>query len=288
MLEQNPAVYELIVIDDGSTDNTPEILADYAHDARVNVVRTINKGQGAARNKGRRLAQGDYIYFLDADDVLSPSFTATIERLSLRYNNPDIIFFSGEAFFQEAPASLSFSPSYKRQLAGYFASLHEFLRPLSKIDNFSASPCLYVSKTSLWDELVFNEFYHEDEAILLPLVFSATTFVVVSDILFFRRVRVSSTMTMHKNEKHYQGLQYVIEQCLNIQATESDPLKKAAARRQLRGFVCPFYETAKQLDKKPDVKLIMRALVAIRSVRIVIRLLLSMCKQHITTSAKSR
>lgn len=57
---------EIIVIDDGSTDNTRDLAADY--DPMIRYVYQENQGIGAARNAGVHLAQGDYISFLDADD----------------------------------------------------------------------------------------------------------------------------------------------------------------------------------------------------------------------------
>src|SRR5262249_22184832 len=62
---------EIIVVDDGSTDDTPAVLARFA--PRVRVHRQDNRGLSAARNAGVELARGDYIGFLDADDVIAPT-----------------------------------------------------------------------------------------------------------------------------------------------------------------------------------------------------------------------
>ncbi|MCB0209229.1 MAG: glycosyltransferase [Anaerolineae bacterium] len=63
--------WELIVVDDGSTDDTPHILRAYNN--RIRYIYQPNSGVSAARNHGLRLAQGDYIVFLDADDLLLPN-----------------------------------------------------------------------------------------------------------------------------------------------------------------------------------------------------------------------
>src|SRR6266436_3460386 len=60
---------ELIVVDDGSTDSTPDILRAFA-DRRLIVLRQDNRGVSAARNAGLALARAPYIFFLDADDIL--------------------------------------------------------------------------------------------------------------------------------------------------------------------------------------------------------------------------
>lgn len=65
---------EIICVDDGSTDSTPSILADAArNDSRVRVLHKPNEGAGAARNAGMQESGGDYLSFLDADDLFEPS-----------------------------------------------------------------------------------------------------------------------------------------------------------------------------------------------------------------------
>lgn len=74
ILAQEVTDLELIVVDDGSTDSTPEVLdALAAADARVRLVRQANAGVSAARNLGLSLARGKWIAFVDSDDVVSPA-----------------------------------------------------------------------------------------------------------------------------------------------------------------------------------------------------------------------
>lgn len=79
VLAQTLSDIELICVDDGSTDNSPKIIADYEKkDERVSSVRQSNQGPSVARNKGLEYAHGRYIIFLDADDMYEPSLLESL------------------------------------------------------------------------------------------------------------------------------------------------------------------------------------------------------------------
>lgn len=71
VLDQTQRVHELVVVDDGSTDNTADVLADFA--PRITALTTQGVGVSAARNLGARHTSGDYLAFLDADDAWLPT-----------------------------------------------------------------------------------------------------------------------------------------------------------------------------------------------------------------------
>ncbi len=77
VLAQTLTDWELIIVDDGSTDATPGVLKRYA-DPRILMIRQENKGEGSARNTGLDVARGSYIGFLDADDMYLPDALASL------------------------------------------------------------------------------------------------------------------------------------------------------------------------------------------------------------------
>ena len=73
ILAQDIREIELLCVDDGSTDDSPEMLAQYAaDDNRIHLIRQHNEGAGKARNAGLEQASGEYVLFMDADDTVLP------------------------------------------------------------------------------------------------------------------------------------------------------------------------------------------------------------------------
>lgn len=82
VLDQSYTNWELVIIDDGSTDQTNAIVSGYI-DSRIKVVRQENRGEAAARNNALRNIQGEYLAFLDSDDIYLPQhLEVTIGYLS--------------------------------------------------------------------------------------------------------------------------------------------------------------------------------------------------------------
>ncbi len=74
ILNQDLQELELICVNDGSSDNSLNILNDYAKkDSRIKILNQQNQGQGAARNKGIKAAKGEYLIFVDSDDMIESS-----------------------------------------------------------------------------------------------------------------------------------------------------------------------------------------------------------------------
>lgn len=77
VLAQTYPHWEMLIVDDGSKDDSPEIVGAYsARDPRIKLIRQPNSGSAAARNNALRRARGRYICFLDADDLWDPEFLA--------------------------------------------------------------------------------------------------------------------------------------------------------------------------------------------------------------------
>jgi GalNAc5-diNAcBac-PP-undecaprenol beta-1,3-glucosyltransferase len=86
VLQQTYPYYEVIIVDDGSTDNTRNVIeSKYGNDTRVKYFFKQNEERGAARNFGMKQAKGDYAVFFDSDDWMKPDYLETLRNIIDEY-----------------------------------------------------------------------------------------------------------------------------------------------------------------------------------------------------------
>lgn len=94
--------WELVIVDDGSTDGTAELIEEYHdRDGRIRLLRQSNAGPSAARNHAMRVARGDFFAFLDSDDIWDPDFLR--QQLALFRMYPDTALVTGVARYNGGP-----------------------------------------------------------------------------------------------------------------------------------------------------------------------------------------
>lgn len=204
VLNQTLDALELICIDDGSSDCSREICEAFeANDERVTVIAQPNSGQGCARNKALKMANGRYIYFMDSDDILAPT---ALEEVCGEMNakKADLIFFEAHCFGDVKEANrYKRSSAYEEVYAGPdLASL------LLDNNDFIVSPCLYVATTDLYrdsDIRFLERVKHEDDIVTILVLLNSKRAACINRDLYARRYRVGSTMTSFDPEASTKG-----------------------------------------------------------------------------------
>lgn len=105
ILSQDFSDCEIIVIDDGSTDGTPALLAQYPS---VKVITQTNHGMATARNRGMEMAQGEYVMFVDSDDRLYPG---ALDTLAKELQGEDILSFGTKIYNESTGKTTNCQPS---------------------------------------------------------------------------------------------------------------------------------------------------------------------------------
>lgn len=152
--------YQLICVNDGSTDSSPSILADYQKDhANMEIYNQKNLYAGVARNLGMEKAVGDYFLFLDADDTFSPDFFGEMYT-KITQTGADICV-CGVNQLDNATSKLSLNPRYLKK---------KYL-PDSPVFNREDIPDYIFSFTSVtpWNKLFSASFVKEQKLQFQPL-----------------------------------------------------------------------------------------------------------------------
>lgn len=168
LLAQTLTDFELILVDDGSPDNSPMICDQYMYkDTRVRVIHQGNSGVSAARNSGIRHAQGDYLVFVDSDDYVDASY---LEMLYKGFDSDaDIAICGYYTVWTNRPSSVHIDPTrpaeYAGDLSGVFKNMieHDLLySPFNKMYKTKVlknNHIFFDETMTLGEDLCFNIAY---------------------------------------------------------------------------------------------------------------------------------
>lgn len=194
VLHQTFADWEAVCVNDGSTDSSAAILAEFVKkDNRFKMIAKVNEGLSSARNTGIKEAKGDYILFVDSDDWLEPN---TLETIAKALNDEDVLCFSGRRFFEETN---SFNPADELPEKVYESGM-DYYNENALLPRDFAFVCvvLRVYKRSflLENNLRFEEgIFHEDNLFTPLICYYAKNVRVVNACLYNYRIRAHSITT---------------------------------------------------------------------------------------------
>lgn len=207
---------EILVVNDGSTDESGDIIAELAaHDSRISVFTQENKGLSEARNRALPHVTGKYLYFMDSDDFLESDCLELCYR-RCEEQHLDFVFFDAENRLEKgACAALQ---NYVRK--GLLDERKVYAGP----ELFEEQLDKYVFRSSVWLTFVrvdfmrchFVRFYpgiiHEDHLFTVPLYLNAAKAGYIARAFFKRRVRANSIMNKPLSMKNIEGYMVTVNQ----------------------------------------------------------------------------
>jgi glycosyltransferase involved in cell wall biosynthesis len=190
VLGQSFQNFEMICINDGSTDNSKLILDEYSQkDNRIKVISQQNKGLSAARNRGIEEATGDYIFFLDSDDWIEPN---SLKILAENTEEQDLICFNGRRYFEDGTQEEPDKGITEKVLTGW-EYYNKYALVARKFHFVCTVLRIYKREFLLNHNLFFKEgIYHEDNLFTPIVCYYAKSVKVLPDILYVYRIRNGS------------------------------------------------------------------------------------------------
>lgn len=215
LLDQTFVDFEVLCIDDGSTDSTWEVAQETVRgDGRFFFCQQSNAGQSAARNRGIALAKSEYLLFLDSDDSYDP---CALELLvaQVETNDLDLLCFAAETYYENALLSRT---NYEQQsnrsdIDGVMTGEELYIR-FEQTDSFRPSACLFMVARSLLNQrgISFKKgIIHEDLLLTMSVMPHARRAAFLNKPLYYRRMRPGSTMTSERGLRNITGL-FIVQQ----------------------------------------------------------------------------
>lgn len=186
--KQIPSDVQVILVDDGSIDESGKLCDDYASIYKQTFVfHQTNKGVASARNAGLRFAVGEYILWVDPDDWVSDDWFKTIDSVVSKHE-PDIIVFDSKRleYDKETKEVYGRKPGFI-DITTFCGDIARDIRMLSGLPN-------KVIRRELYDDILFDESKNmlEDYDVILSLVLKAKTVYYVPSVLYYYNQRKES------------------------------------------------------------------------------------------------
>lgn len=238
--------FEILCIDDGSTDNTMNVCRQYAErDNRIRVIveeSAANRGPGATRNIGLEIACGKYVYFMDSDDLLTPNCFERLHSLADE-NALDLIYFEADSFYETPELEMrhaNYKEAYHRQ--SEYPDIYEGPKLFKRFsqnpgNDFKVSVCLQFVRRSHLEENSIRLpalSMHVDDVYSVETLLAANRVMVLPDRLYLRRVREGSVITRKSSQlRRVRAATGVLVNLLRIMAKyESGTLAHSAVARR--------------------------------------------------------
>lgn len=187
LVKQTYQDIEIIAVNDGSTDTSPQILVKYASvDKRIRILNQKNQGLSMARNVGLENVTGEYVLFVDSDDYVALNTAECIAKVVEQFPQLDVVTFSREIFYENA---YSLVDDLFVSSGNIFSGKEFFERAISERKFVSAVwQKAFSMKFLIQNNLMFiPNILYEDLSFSIHAILYAQQVTSISDVLYFYR-----------------------------------------------------------------------------------------------------
>jgi glycosyltransferase involved in cell wall biosynthesis len=228
ILYQTYSDFEIILVNDGSTDSSPEICSFYQNiSAKIILINKENGGLSDARNAGLKIAKGDYIIFTDSDDYWAGDQILKELNELIKISNPDVVIHEESRFFSTNDVKCKFNQKFLKEKSGDFKN--EVLE-LIYYDLYVGCAWDKIVKRSI---LLDNELYFplgrksEDIEWCGKLINYIDTFSIYSKSFYIYRQGRIGSITASVSESHIMDVYEMVKTGLKTERSDSDILNQA-------------------------------------------------------------
>lgn len=263
-INQSLKEIEIICINDGSTDSSLNILEEYEKKYNnIIIINQDNKGQSSARNRGLEVAKGEYIYFLDSDDIIDLNLCKECYKIA-KVKDSDILVFDADIFCEEEfinensitnyHIEKNLKDSYNRKaiLTEKHINGQEFFNKCIKKNAYRSAVWLHFFKASFINSnnLRFYEgIIYEDELFTTKAYILSSITSYVPRKYFKRRYRKNSTITSKKTDKNINGYYTVAKELYKFYLDRA-PKLNTDTKNSLLEYISIMYSNAYFISRK--------------------------------------
>lgn len=212
VISQNFNDYEVILVDDGSADNSGRICDEYADKYDfISVIHKVNGGLSDARNAGLNAASGEYVLLLDSDDYIAEGSLSAIAKTISDFL-PDVVFLNAKKFYPDGK-TVPLGDGYNAEKING-KSKDEIMAHLASLPKYPGSACTKAIRRGL---IIDNSLFFEKGLLSEDIDWTIRLFKVAEKFAFcdidyyYYRQRRAGSITNTKTVKNVQCLLYIIK-----------------------------------------------------------------------------
>ena len=218
ILSQSFTNFELIVVNDGSHDHTLDICKSFAkNDNRLKLIDKKNEGVAVARNTALDIAKGNYVMFVDSDDIVYPDALQLLYD-SLQQDDYDYLRFEYKTIDSQGRDLYTNYEAKKRK--GYIGKILDSSSCITKLVRGEFFSCVGVFKRSIIERhhlrLMGGCTYNEDTLFMMEYFMYSKSHSYIGDVLYGYR-KTDSAVTAHFTDKNYRDVLSVAKRLISLQ-----------------------------------------------------------------------